>query len=108
MIQWAVELSEFDIRYQPRHAIKAQALADFIAEFTLSYEDLSEVENRKKWIVHVDGSSTQHAGGIGVVLLSPEGDKLKYKVCLQYQTTNNETEYEALIKGLELARSVEA
>ena len=23
LIQWAVELSEFDIRYQPRHAIKA-------------------------------------------------------------------------------------
>ena len=74
LIQWVVELSEFDIRYQPRHAIKVQALADFIAEFTPSYEDLSEVENRKKWIVHVDGSSTQHARGIGVVLLSPEGD----------------------------------
>ena len=31
LIQWAVELSEFDIKYQPRNAIKAQALADFIA-----------------------------------------------------------------------------
>ena len=56
----------------------------------------------------MDGSSTQHAGGIGVVLLSPEGDRLTCKVRLQYQTTNNEAEYEALIKGLELARSVEA
>ena len=84
LIQWAVELSEFDIRYQPRHAIKAQALADFIAEFIPSYEDLSEVENGKKWIVHVDGSSTQHAGGIEVVLLSSKGDKLKHKVRLQY------------------------
>ncbi|XP_050259677.1 uncharacterized protein LOC126704691 [Quercus robur] len=108
LIQWAVELSEFDIRYQPRNAIKAQALTDFIAEFIPSYDDLSEVENSKKWIVCVDGSSTQHAGGIGVVLLSPEGDKLKHKVCLQYQTTNNEVEYEALLKGLELAKSVEA
>ena len=76
--------SEFDIKYQLRHAIKAQTLADFIAEFTPSYEDLSEVENRKKWIVHVDDLSTQFAGGIGVVLLSPEGDKLKHKVRLQY------------------------
>ena len=66
------------------------------------------MENRKKWVVHVDGSSTQHAGGIGVVLLSPEGDKLKHKVRLQYQTINNETEYEALLKGLELAKLVEA
>ena len=56
----------------------------------------------------MDGSSTQHAGGIGVVLLSPEGDKLKHKIRLQYQTTNNEVEYEALLKGLELAKSIEA
>ena len=98
-------LSEFDIRYQPRHAIKAQALADFIAEFTPSHD---ETEDSKRWVVHVDGSSTQHAGGIGVVLQSPEGDKLKHKVRLQYQTTNNEVEYEALLKGLELAKSVEA
>ena len=90
LIQWAVELSGFNIRYQSRNAIKAQALVGFIAEFILSYDDLSEVENSKKWIVRVDGSSTQHAGGIGVVLRSTEGDKLKHKVCLQYQTTNNE------------------
>ena len=43
LIQWAVELSEFDIKYQPRHAIKAQALADFIAEFTPSHDDLEVV-----------------------------------------------------------------
>ena len=43
-----------------------------------------------------------------MVLQSLEEDKLKHKVCLQYQTTNNEIEYEALLKGLELARFVEA
>ena len=107
MTQWAVELSEFDIKYLPRHAIKAQALADFIAEFTPSHNESKVVED-KKWIIHVDGSSTQHAGGIGVMLQSPEGDKLTYKVRLQYQATNNEVEYEALPKGLELAKSIEA
>ena len=66
------------------------------------------MENRKKWVVHVDGSSTQHVGGLGIVLLSSKIDILKHKVHLQYQTTNNETEYEALLKGLELAKSVEA
>ena len=91
----------------PRHAIKAQALADFIAEFTPSHNE-SEVVEDKKWIIHVDGSSTQHAGGIGVVLQSPEGDKLTYRVRLQYQATNNEVEYEALLKGLKLAKSIEA
>ena len=99
LIQWAIELSEFDIRYQPRNAIKAQVLADFIAEFTPSYGDLDEMEGNKTWVVHVDGSSTLHAGGIGVVLKSLEANKLKHKVRLHYQTTNNEAEYEALVKG---------
>ena len=84
LIQWAVELSEFDIKYQPRNAIKAQALVDFIAEFTPSYDNLDEMKGSKKWVVHVDGSFTQQAGGIRVVLQSPEGDKMKHKVCLQY------------------------
>ncbi|XP_050278099.1 uncharacterized protein LOC126719608 [Quercus robur] len=39
MVQWAIELSQFDIEYHPRTEIKAQALVDFIAEFTLSDED---------------------------------------------------------------------
>ena len=47
LIQWAVKLSEFDVRYLPRNAIKAQALADFIAEFTLRYDSLDEVHNKK-------------------------------------------------------------
>ena len=54
--QWAIELSEFDIRYQPRSAIKAQALADFIVEFTPNYGDLDEVDEAKKWAVYVDDS----------------------------------------------------
>ena len=58
LIQWAVELSEFDIRYQPRHAIKAQALVDFIAEFTPNCGDMEGMETNKKWIIHMDGSST--------------------------------------------------
>ena len=62
----------------------------------------------KEWIIHVDGSSTQHAGGIGVVLQSPKGDRLTYKVRLQYQKTNNEVEYETLLKRLELVESIGA
>ena len=56
----------------------------------------------------MDRSSTLHAGGIGVVLKSPEANKLKHKIRLYYQTTNNEAEYEALLKRLELAKSLGA
>ena len=40
MVQWAIELNQFDIEYCPRTAIKVQALADFIVEFTtLEHEE---------------------------------------------------------------------
>ena len=34
MVLWAIELSEFNIQYRPRTAIKGQVVTDFIAEFT--------------------------------------------------------------------------
>ena len=39
MVQWTIELSQFDIEYHPRIAIKAQVLANFIVEFTFPDED---------------------------------------------------------------------
>ena len=34
MALWVIELSEFDIQYDPRTTVKGQAVADFIAEYT--------------------------------------------------------------------------
>jgi hypothetical protein len=34
MVAWTVELSEFDITFSPRGAIKSQILADFILELS--------------------------------------------------------------------------
>lgn len=39
MVQWTIELNQFDIEYKPQAAIKAQVLANFIAEFTLSKDE---------------------------------------------------------------------
>ena len=33
LMKWAIEVSEFDIRYKPRTTVKGQVLADFIMEF---------------------------------------------------------------------------
>ena len=77
MVQWAIELSQFDVEYRPRTAIKAQALADFIAEFTTS-EEASRPE--ELWMIHTDGSSAQHGGGAGIVITSLENDVLEYGV----------------------------
>jgi len=39
-----------------------------------------------------------------VVLRTPEGDKIECMIRLDFPTTNNEAEYEALIVGLDLTR----
>ena len=89
LVQWSIELSEFDIDYQPRTTIKAQALADFIAEFTSKDDEPTEEEKDQasRWTIHTDSSSTKNAGGIGIILKSPEGDVIKQAVRLQYPTT---------------------
>ena len=83
----AIELGQFDIEYRPWPAIKAQVLADFIAEFTYSYK--KEELLVETWTVQMDGSVIKKVGGTGVVLISPEGETLKYAVRLQFLATNN-------------------
>ena len=58
--------------------------------------------------MHTDGLFNRQVGGAGVVLLSPEGDVVECMVHLDFPTTNNEAEYEALVAGLDLARAVGA
>ena len=60
------------------------------------------------WRIYVDGSSTRLGSGIGILLLSPQGELMHLSVWLDYRVTNNEAEYEALIAGLQAARHVGA
>ncbi|XP_075666120.1 uncharacterized protein LOC142635953 [Castanea sativa] len=101
MTLWAIKLSEFDIRYQPRAAVKGQILADFVAEFTTAKDQ--GAEETPIWRIHTDGSSNKHVRGVGIVLHTPEGDKIECMIRLDFPTTNNEAEYEALVAGLDLA-----
>ena len=50
MVQWEIELTQFDIKYHPRTAIKAQALVDFIAEFTF-LEDDNPTNKTDQWMI---------------------------------------------------------
>ena len=48
--------------------------------------------------------ANKQAGGAVIVLRSPEGDKIECMVHLNFPTTNNEAEYEALVAGLDFAK----
>ena len=99
-------MSEFDIKYCPRTAIKGQVIADFIAEFT--HDEDKGAEESPHWSIYTDGSSNKQAGRADIVLLSPEGDAIECMVRLDFPATNNELEYEVLIVGLDLAKAAGA
>ena len=48
---------------------------------------------------------SKELGGVGVVMISPDKDILKYEVELQFPTTNNEVGYEAILTSLRLAKA---
>ena len=59
LMKWAIELSEFDIRYKPKDAIKGQILADFVMEF-ISTEPAENAQKRTDlpiWKLSVDGAT---------------------------------------------------
>ena len=90
-----------DIRYIPRTAIKSQALVDFVAEWT-EVQLLALDITHEYWTMYFDGSVMAPGSGAGVVLISPDGSRLRYTICLHFLASNNAAEFEALINGLRI------
>nr|KYP75999.1 Gypsy retrotransposon integrase-like protein 1 [Cajanus cajan] len=103
MIAWSVELFEFSIRYESRGALKAQCLADFVAELMPATAEEPQV-----WTLHIDGSSNSKGGGAGIILEGPNQVTLEQSLKFSFKVTNNQAEYEALLAGLRLARDLGA
>nr|XP_009758589.1 PREDICTED: uncharacterized protein LOC104211256 [Nicotiana sylvestris] len=113
LAKWAVEMSEFDIDYKPRTAIKSQFLADFVVDFSLVMLPLATKEavivsesTSGVWTLFTDGASNVKGSGLGIMLTTPSGETPRQAI-RTVPLTNSEVEYEALIAGLELARELD-
>ena len=60
------------------------------------------------WALFFDGSSCKQGGGIGIVIISPQGASFDFAFQTKPMTTNNQVEYEAILKGLQLIQEVKA
>lgn len=60
------------------------------------------------WEIHIDGAFNTRGVGADIILSNPNGEKLRYAIHYNFHASNNDTEYEALIMGLELERKLEA
>uniref|UniRef100_A0A2N9HPB0 Integrase catalytic domain-containing protein n=1 Tax=Fagus sylvatica TaxID=28930 RepID=A0A2N9HPB0_FAGSY len=113
--RWQVLLSEFDILFVARKAIKGQAIADYLADYPSEQLELMDSEfpdedvmtvdedNQGRWKLYFDGAANAVGSGIGAVLVSPKGQQTPIAVKLGFDCTNNMTEYEACIVGLQAA-----
>nr|AAS98502.1 putative polyprotein [Oryza sativa Japonica Group] len=78
--KWAAELSPFDLHFVARSAIKSQVLADFVAEWTPVLAPDPEPDDQF-WVMSSNAR-------------------------LQFDTTNNAAEYEAVLLGLRKAKAL--
>jgi ribonuclease HI len=118
--KWAAELAGFQLDFHPRHAIKSQVLADFVAEWTPTPsvsggpdhgldpppQARAPVFTGPHWTLFFNGSARCNKAGAGVVLIDPHGEQVKYMVRLDFEATNNMAEYKTLIFGLIAALSL--
>ena len=112
IVEWALELSSFDLKYESTSTIQSRALAEFIAEWTPTPDEevpetsLPGKETTDDWIMYFDGAFTLQGAGAGVLLIAPTGEHLKYVVQMHFpreKATNNTAEYEGLLAGLRIA-----
>jgi ribonuclease HI len=64
-------------------------------------------ERPEHWIMYFDGALNLKGASAGVLLISPQGEQLKYVLQIHYKASNNRAEYEALIHGLRIALSLD-
>lgn len=100
---WSIELSKFNIRYDPQGPIKVQHLENFINELHPSnhFED-------QWWTLHVGISSNKRGCGARVLLEGPNQLILEHSLKFGFKASNNQVEYEELLAKLRLAKEVQA
>ncbi|KAI9100747.1 hypothetical protein K1719_024109 [Acacia pycnantha] len=60
------------------------------------------------WKVYVDGSSNSKGSGAGIIVESPEGIAIEHSLQLNFPTSNNQAECEALLAGLHQTKELGA
>ncbi|GKV23377.1 hypothetical protein SLEP1_g33112 [Rubroshorea leprosula] len=102
-------VSEYDLKFEPRAAIKGQALTDFLVECHLvALEGITA--SHPVWALYIDGVASVEGSGAGAraVFIGPDGFKTEHALRFKFQATNNAAEYEALIYGLKVALELKA
>jgi hypothetical protein len=78
--KWVVELNEFTIDYVHRSSIQSQALAYFIADWTLGAQGEEATKDAEAWTIFCDSSWGIFGVGAAAVLVAPSKVRISYAV----------------------------
>eukprot|EP00257_Ricinus_communis_P019351 XP_015578317.1 uncharacterized protein LOC107261713 [Ricinus communis] len=109
LARWVVLLIEFNIEYATKKMVKGRAVVEFLAHnaieeddpWDLKFHDVRAFEIQR-WKMYSDGAVNARGAGLGVVLITLEGEMLLMVKKLDFRVTNNMSEYEACLFGLEV------
>ncbi|GJV23586.1 reverse transcriptase domain-containing protein [Tanacetum coccineum] len=91
-------------------SIRGQVLADFIAEKLDEDDPPAEIPVEEDILepltLFTDGSSCLEGSGAGLILTNPKGMEFTYALRFEFDASNNEAEYEALVAGLRIAEQM--
>jgi len=77
-------------------------MADFVSQHCNTVGSLEVAP----WTLFFDGSTCDQGAGVGIVFRSSRGRKYEFSLLIVATSTNNQAEYQALVKGLELLREI--
>ncbi|XP_070035644.1 uncharacterized protein [Nicotiana tomentosiformis] len=119
LAKWQILLTEFDIIYVTRTAMKAQAMVDHLAENPVDeeyeplktyfpdeevmYVDEADHDEKLGWKLFFDGAANMKGVEIWDALISKTRHHYPVTAQLRFYCTNNMTKYKACILGLRLA-----
>ena len=112
IVEWALELSSFGLKFESTSTIQSRELTEFIVEWTPTPdEEVTETvipgkESPQEWIMYFDGAFSRQGVGAGVLLVTHSGEHLKYIVQMHFaweEATNNTSVYERLLARLRIA-----
>ncbi|KAI9180541.1 hypothetical protein LWI28_005866 [Acer negundo] len=90
LVLWTLELTQYDIKYKSRMTIKAQALADFVGEFSM----VSDQETISNTVLELESREWPFDN--------------KTWTLFEFRATNNEAKYEALLAEMKVAEELGA
>jgi ribonuclease HI len=95
-----MEVDSGNRRTEPDKDLDQPQVSDENIQFMEVDPEDRDADPEDMWTLYIDGSSNKTGSGAGIIIKTPEGSIIEQAVRLDFNTTNNEAEYEALVLGL--------